>query len=67
MPDERVRRRADQDLVRTRSLLEAGRDVHSVSRDKRLLGCGIAGYNVARVDSRPDDNPSAKALLKLDI
>jgi hypothetical protein len=62
VPDERVRRRAHQDLAGPRGLLEARGDVHRVARRERP---GPADHDLARVD--PDLNAERHAEVTLQL
>ena len=65
--DEAPRGEADEDLPRTRCLLQAGGGVDRIARDQRLPSGGLPGSDLAGVDARAGGDPDAALTLELDV
>jgi hypothetical protein len=65
VPDEAVRRLAEEGVPWFGGLLEPGGDVHGVARDEPLAGGRIAGHDLARVHA--DAGREANAVVALEL
>ena len=67
VPDERIRRSADQDLAGPCGLLEALGQIDRVSRDERGTCAGIARHHFTRVDADPAGQGDVPGRLQLGV